>query len=79
MHPRICTPITIRLTYKFTHKYLSIFIIPFDSYCGAEKGVISPEPMTAEYTSFNKCAKKCLQWQQFAKILGFPSIQTRQQ
>ena len=46
---------------------------PFDSYCGAEKGVISPEPMSAEYTCLNKCAKKCLQWRQFANILGFPS------
>ena len=45
---------------------------PFDTYCGAEKGVISPEPMTAEYTCLNKCAKKCLQWRQLAEVLGFP-------
>jgi hypothetical protein len=29
--------------------------------------------MSAEYTCLNKCAKKCLQWRQFANILGFPS------
>jgi hypothetical protein len=44
---------------------------PFFNYCGAEKGVISPDVMSAEYSAFTKGAKTCRQWQQFADLLGF--------
>jgi len=51
---------------------------PFKTSCYAEKGIISPDPTTAEYIGLSDCAKQVLYRRQDIETLGFhqtgPSI-----
>ena len=48
---------------------------PFQTGCFAEKGVISPDPTSAEYYGLQYVAKKILYWRQLAEWLGCPQTE----